>query len=129
MQSLCRNSRSAQAYQADGPVSHSYRSGRLSARLRASSYTVRGGCDLRLVLVELDLDVRPDEIVRVAEGKKNGRSYIFGDNDTAQELVDNYSGKGEVKKENTESVTTDKIYGIYAIYAVIYAIIYAKSVA
>ena len=65
----------------------------------------------------------------MAEGKKNGRSYIFGDNDTAQELVDNYSGKGEVKKENTESVTTDKIYGIYAIYAVIYAIIYAKSVA
>lgn len=48
-----------------------------------------------------------------AEGKKNGRSYIFGDNDTAQELVDNYSGKGEVKKENTESVTTDKIVGVY----------------
>lgn len=72
-----------------------------------------GACDLRLVLVELDLDVRPDEIVRVAEGKKNGRSYIFGDNDTAQELVDNYSGKGEVKKENTESVTTDKIVGVY----------------
>ena len=59
-----------------------------------------GACDLRLVLVELDLDVRPDEIVRVAEGKKNGRSYIFGDNDTAQELVDNYSGKGEVKLDN-----------------------------
>ena len=49
----------------------------------------------------------------MAEGKKNGRSYIFGDNDTAQELVDNYSGKGEVKKENTESVTTDKIVGVY----------------
>ena len=68
-----------------------------------------GACDLRLVLVELDLD----EIVREAEGKKNGRSYIFGDNDTAQELVDNYSGKGEIKKENTESVTTDKIVGVY----------------
>ena len=38
---------------------------------------------------------------------------FFGDNDTAQELVDNYSGKGEVKKENTESVTTDKIVGVY----------------
>lgn len=47
------------------------------------------------------------------EGKNNGRSYIYGDNDTAQELVDNYFGKGEVKKENTESVQTDKIVGVY----------------
>lgn len=47
------------------------------------------------------------------EGKNNGRSYIYGDNDAAQELVDNYHGKGEVKKENTESVKTDKIVGVY----------------
>ena len=59
-------------------------------------------------------DVRPDEIVRVAEGKKNGRSYIFGDNDTAQELVDNYSGNGinchKFKKFQFVTVKIDSMY-------------------
>lgn len=48
-----------------------------------------------------------------SEAKDSGRSYIYGDGDKAQELVDKYSGKGYSPKENMEIVSTDEIVGVY----------------
>lgn len=45
--------------------------------------------------------------------KSTGRSYIYGDLKTAQNLVNKFSGKGVFVKENMESVVTNKIIGIY----------------
>lgn len=45
--------------------------------------------------------------------KNTGRSYIYGDLKTTQNLVNKFSGKGVFVKENMESVVTNKIIGIY----------------
>lgn len=70
---------------------------------------------------ESDATINPNEIINKQKqerhleqvAKNTGRSYIYGDLKTAQNLVNKFSGKGVFVKENMESVVTNKIIGIY----------------
>ena len=70
---------------------------------------------------ESDATINPNKIINKQKqerhleqvAKSTGRSYIYGDLKTAQNLVNKFSGKGVFVKENMESVVTNKIIGIY----------------
>lgn len=75
----------------------------------------------RKVNKESDATINPNKIINKQKqerhleqvAKSTGRSYIYGDLKTAQNLVNKFSGKGVFVKENMESVVTNKIIGIY----------------
>ena len=75
----------------------------------------------RKVNKENDAKINPNKIINKQKqerhleqvAKSTGRSYIYGDLKTAQNLVNKFSGKGVFVKENMESVVTNKIIGIY----------------
>ena len=75
----------------------------------------------RKVNKESDAKINPNKIINKQKqerhleqvAKSTGRSYIYGDLKTAQNLVNKFSGKGVFVKENMESVVTNKIIGIY----------------
>lgn len=75
----------------------------------------------RKVNKESDAKINPNKIINKQKqerhleqvAKSTGRSYIYGDLKTAQNLVNKFSGKGVFIKENMESVVTNKIIGIY----------------
>lgn len=75
----------------------------------------------RKVNKESDATINPNKIINKQKqerhlehiAKSTGRSYIYGDLKTAQNLVNKFSGKGVFIKENMESVVTNKIIGIY----------------
>lgn len=75
----------------------------------------------RKVNKESDAKKNPNKIINKQKqerhleqvAKSTGRSYIYGDLKTAQNLVNKFSGKGVFVKENMESVVTNKIIGIY----------------
>lgn len=75
----------------------------------------------RKVNKESDATINPNKIINKQKqerhleqvAKSTGRSYIYSDLKTAQNLVNKFSGKGVFVKENMESVVTNKIIGIY----------------
>ena len=75
----------------------------------------------RKVNKESDTTIKANQIINKQKqeshleqvAKNTGRSYIYGDLKTAQNLVNKFSGKGVFVKENMESVVTNKIIGIY----------------
>lgn len=69
---------------------------------------------------EVSKTINPEKQRRHTEKDHiQGRSYLYGDNDYAQELVDKYAGTGTVMKnrdgkwKNKELVKCDNIIGLY----------------